>query len=76
MDTTGTNINYNANYCGSRLPCGLCLITNSPCPMFPTQISPTWKITCEGKTDSDSAKWTPDPNVTYTANAKEEVHDS
>ena len=36
--------NYNANYigtypnvdnCGSRLPCGLCLITNQPCPMRP-----------------------------------------
>lgn len=26
--------NINASYCGSRLPCGLCLITNKPCPMM------------------------------------------
>lgn len=25
----------NADNCGSRLPCGLCLITNQPCPMRP-----------------------------------------
>ena len=25
----------NADHCGSRLPCGLCLITNQPCPMYP-----------------------------------------
>ena len=24
-----------ANNCGSRLPCGLCLITNQLCPMYP-----------------------------------------
>ena len=25
----------NTDNCGSRLPCGLCLITNRPCPMYP-----------------------------------------
>ena len=25
----------NADNCGSRLPCGLCPITNQPCPMRP-----------------------------------------
>ena len=25
----------NADNCSSRLPCGLCLITNQPCPMRP-----------------------------------------
>ena len=25
----------NADNCRSRLPCGLCLITNQPCPMYP-----------------------------------------
>ena len=25
----------NAEKCGSRLPCGLCLITNQLCPMYP-----------------------------------------
>ena len=25
----------NVDNCGSRLPCGLCLITNQPCPMRP-----------------------------------------
>ena len=29
--TVGTYLN--AENCGSRLPCGLCLITNQPCPM-------------------------------------------
>ena len=39
MDACNSNANYiNTNYadnCGSRLPCGLCLITNQPCPMYP-----------------------------------------
>ena len=36
MDACNSNANYiNTNYCGSRLPCGLCLITNQPCPMHP-----------------------------------------
>ena len=43
MDACNSNTNYvgtdyahlNANNCGSRLPCGLCLITNQPCPMHP-----------------------------------------
>ena len=42
MDACNSNANYiNTNYapsadnCGSRLPCGLCLITNQPCPMRP-----------------------------------------
>lgn len=34
-------------YCGSRLPCGLCLITNQPCPMMPMQ----WQITCTAKNE-------------------------
>lgn len=28
--------------CGSRLPCGLCLITNQRCPMMPCQPNITW----------------------------------
>lgn len=28
--------------CGSRLPCGLCLITNQRCPMMPYQPIITW----------------------------------
>ena len=42
MDACNSNTNYiNTNYvpsadnCSSRLPCGLCLITNQPCPMRP-----------------------------------------
>ena len=36
MDACNSNANYiNTNYCGSRLPCGLCLITNQLCPMYP-----------------------------------------
>lgn len=71
-NSSGTSLTYGSNNCGSRLPCGLCLITNRPCPFVEQTITPTWKITCEGKTDGDSVKWTPDPNVNYTAtNAKE-----
>ena len=66
MDTTKTNINYNANYCGNRLPCGFCTLLNRPCPMFPVTVAPTRKITFDGSTGSDSAKWAPDPNVIYT----------
>ena len=43
MDACNSNANYigtdyahlNTNNCGSRLPCGLCLITNQLCPMYP-----------------------------------------
>ena len=70
--TTGTNINYNAQYCINRLPCGYCTLLSRVCQMFPTTISPTWKITCEGKTNGDSVKWAPDPNVIYTATNTEE----
>ena len=48
MDACNSNDNYigtahpstvgtylNVDNCGSRLPCGLCLITNQPCPMRP-----------------------------------------
>ena len=31
--------------CGSRLPCGLCLITNQRCPMLPCQPSIVWTST-------------------------------
>lgn len=44
--TTGTVTDgqINMNWCGFRLPCGLCTRTNTPCPMvLPT---PSWTITC------------------------------
>lgn len=28
--------------CGSRLPCGVCLITNQKCPLMPCAPSITW----------------------------------
>lgn len=28
--------------CSSRLPCGLCLITNQPCPYFAHWTGPYW----------------------------------
>ena len=31
--------------CGSRLPCGLCLITNQRCPMLPCQPNIVWTST-------------------------------
>lgn len=55
-----TSVTYPSNYaesCGSRLPCGLCMITNQPCPY-----ALTWgrtEITCvsnsykvEGRADN------------------------
>lgn len=50
-----------AQVCGSRLPCGVCLITNQKCPLtLPAYPTITWTsandITCssvqEGKTNS------------------------
>lgn len=41
FDTTGS-INYNYNYCFHRLPCGVCMRTNSICPMSEQSIQPTW----------------------------------
>ena len=42
--TVGTYLN--AEKCGSRLPCGLCLITNQPCPMCPIRFGgPTCSTT-------------------------------
>ena len=36
----------NVDNCGSRLPCGLCLITNQPCPMHPIVFGgPTFSTT-------------------------------
>ncbi len=54
-----------AQVCGSRLPCGVCLITNQKCPLsmptYPTiTITSTNDITCatsqEGKTNSTETK--------------------
>lgn len=38
----------NGQNCGSRLPCGLCLITNHPCPFIVQTVEPYWKygVTC------------------------------
>lgn len=33
----------NTDSCGSRLPCGLCLLTNQPCPMRPIRYN---EVTC------------------------------
>ena len=53
MDTNNTaNSTYTApgpstacpvpQACGSRLPCGVCLITNQRCPLMPCAPSITW----------------------------------
>ena len=41
---TATTINE-TSYCGSRLPCGLCLITNQRCPMLPVKYEPMCSTT-------------------------------
>lgn len=30
------------NYCSSRLPCGICRLTNAICPMWNGSVTPTW----------------------------------
>lgn len=40
--STVTGTTSNINFCGSRLPCGLCLITNRPCPKMNTTYEPSW----------------------------------
>lgn len=40
--STVTGTTSNINFCGSRLPCGLCLITNRQCPMMAITCEPSW----------------------------------
>lgn len=53
MDSNGTVIKTQdfSEYCGSRLPCGLCMITNSPCPYITYKPEITWNykdfVTCK-----------------------------
>lgn len=46
IQNTGTTASY-SNYCGNRLPCGICRLMMSVCPIGgqPTVV-PTWEITC------------------------------
>ena len=39
--------------CGSRLPCGLCLITNQRCPMMPCQPNIVWTSSNVTGTDQE-----------------------
>ena len=39
---TGSETIYTTNACSSRLPCGLCLITNQACPFFTQK----FEVTC------------------------------
>ena len=41
--TTGS-IDYSQS-CGSRLPCGVCMITGDRCPLMPYTVTPTWMTT-------------------------------
>lgn len=43
--TTTPNNTNEVSSCGSRLPCGLCLITNRRCPMFPVKYEPICSTT-------------------------------
>ena len=55
VDTTGTvSSSYSyQQYCGFRLPCGICTRTNSVCPINGYTVTPTWgspTITCSAST--------------------------
>ena len=56
INTSGTPLTYESNNCGSRLPCGLCLITNSPCPFVVQTITPMWRVTCGGSVTVKTAE--------------------
>lgn len=43
--TTITRINDYTEHCFHRLPCGLCTMTNRPCPMMPDKCEITWATT-------------------------------
>ena len=51
--------------CGSRLPCGLCLITNQRCPMLPCQPNITW--TSQSQSQSINGDIHLPNTVTYTS---------
>lgn len=42
VTSTTTTAYPSYSVCGSRLPCGLCLITNQRCPMLPCGPNITW----------------------------------
>ena len=48
----GTSTAY-TNYCSSRLPCGICRLTNAICPMWNSSVMPTWspmyEVTCSAE---------------------------
>lgn len=46
-NSSGTPLTYENKTCASRLPCGLCLITNNPCPFMIQTITPTWEVICK-----------------------------
>ena len=52
---TTTPNNYN-EYCGNRLPCGICRLTNTICPL---NAMPTW-TSCTTTSSSFSEKGTED----------------
>ena len=68
--TSGTSNYFYAQNCPQRLPCGLCRLTNSFCPMggititnepFTWGINPVntggYKTTCNTNTDSQTEAW-------------------
>lgn len=70
IETGSTGTGYQ-NPCSSRLPCGLCLITNSPCPFVMQTITPIWKVTCGS--DSISMKDYPNTVTTTAYNGEEQT---
>lgn len=49
--TLTSSTTYQVESCGCRLPCGVCLMTNKPCPFAVATVQPTWadriEITCK-----------------------------
>ena len=48
--TTGAYC-YDTKWCWHRLPCGICTMTNQPCPMSPQTVQVTWTSTTGGTND-------------------------
>ena len=56
--TSTTTVPNDNTMCGSRLPCGLCRLTMSYCPLAPINITttPTWVTTTASGTKADEVE--------------------
>lgn len=74
MNECGTipnNYTY-GGYCAERLPCGVCRLTSSMCPLAGN----SWSITCGTPQTGSTTQVTSDPYRTTTAWNSEAEHET